>query len=101
MHPFIQLKNTAALVIIASAITFSGGVLTAATPEAPDPGATGDNVLATPRAVVADFNSDGHPDYVLRNPSTSQTAIWYLNNNIFVSGAFGPTLPAGYSLLGP
>ena len=80
MHPFIQLKNTAALVIIASAITFSGGVLTAATPEAPDPGATGDNVLATPRAVVADFNSDGHPDYVLRNPSTSQTAIWYLNN---------------------
>ncbi len=66
MHPFIQLKNTTALIIIVSAITFSGTLLTATTPEAPNPGATGDNLLATPRAVVADFNGDGHPDYVLR-----------------------------------
>ena len=25
--------------------------------------------------------------------ATHQTAIWYLNNNVFVSGVFGPTLP--------
>jgi hypothetical protein len=42
---------------------------------------------------VADFNGDSKPDYVLINGNTSQTAIWYMNNNVFVSGAFGPTLP--------
>jgi hypothetical protein len=42
---------------------------------------------------VGDFNGDSKPDYVLVNGSTLQTAIWYMNNNVFVSGAFGPTLP--------
>jgi hypothetical protein len=42
---------------------------------------------------VGDFNGDSKPDYVLINGNTSQTAIWYMNNNVFVSGAFGPTLP--------
>jgi hypothetical protein len=50
------------------------------------------------RAVVGDFNSDGHPDYVLRNTNTRQTAIWYLNNNVFVGGDAGPTLAAGWGL---
>ncbi len=50
------------------------------------------------RAAVRDFNSDGHPDYVLQNANTRQTAIWYLNNNVFVSGAYGPTLAAGWAL---
>ena len=36
---------------------------------------------------VTDFNSDGKPDYLLYNGSTRETAIWYLNNNIIVSGA--------------
>ena len=49
---------------------------------------------------TADFNSDGHPDYLLYNSSTRQTGIWYLNNNVYVSAAFGPTLPAGWSLVG-
>ena len=48
---------------------------------------------------TADFNGDGKPDYVLYNGGTRQTAIWYLNNNVFVSGAFGPTLPVGWSLV--
>jgi len=48
---------------------------------------------------AADFNGDGKPDYVLQNTSTRQTTIWYLNNNVFVSGAFGPTVPAGWSLV--
>src|SRR6266496_1036285 len=51
-------------------------------------------------AEVADFNSDGSPDYVLRNTSTRQTAIWYLNNNVFVSAAWGPTLPGGWNVIG-
>ena len=50
------------------------------------------------RAIVGDFNGDGHPDYVVQNSSTRQTAIWYLNNNVFIGGAFGPTLAAGWGL---
>jgi hypothetical protein len=49
---------------------------------------------------TADFNSDGSPDYLLYDPAGRQTAIWYLNNNVYVSAAFGPTLPAGWSLVG-
>jgi hypothetical protein len=52
------------------------------------------------RAALADFNGDGRPDYVLHNVSTRQTAVWYLNNNVFLSGAYGPTLAAGWGLRG-
>jgi hypothetical protein len=54
-------------------------------------------------ALVAskDFNGNGKPDYLLYNAATRQTAIWYLNNNVFVNGVFGPTLPAGWSLAAP
>jgi hypothetical protein len=41
---------------------------------------------------VADFDGDGNPDYLLFNPSTHQTAIWYLSGVTLVGGAFGPTL---------
>jgi plastocyanin len=51
-------------------------------------------------ATVADFNRDGHPDLVLRNAVTRQTVIWRLNNNLFISSAVGPTLPAGWGLRG-
>jgi hypothetical protein len=50
------------------------------------------------RATVGDFNGDGHPDYVLQNASTRQTAIWYLSNNFYIGGAYGPTLVAGWGL---
>ena len=50
-------------------------------------------------AQAADFNGDGYPDYVLYNPSTRQTAIWYLNNNVFAHAAYAPTLPAGWNLI--
>jgi hypothetical protein len=44
---------------------------------------------------TGDFNGNSKPDYVLYNTSTRQMAIWYMNNNVFVSGAYGPTLPPG------
>jgi hypothetical protein len=50
---------------------------------------------------TADFNRDGSPDYALYNAGTRQTAIWYLNNNVYVSSANGPTLPASWSLIAP
>ena len=50
-------------------------------------------------AVRSDFNGDGKPDYVLYNASTRRTAVWYLNNNVFLSSAYGPTLPAGWTLV--
>jgi elongation factor P hydroxylase len=49
---------------------------------------------------TADFNSNGNPDYVLSNANTRATAVWYMNNNVFVSAAFGPTLPVGWELKG-
>src|SRR5438046_9804136 len=54
------------------------------------------------RAAISDFNGDGHPDYVLflQNAKTPQTAIWYLNNNVFISSASGPTLPTCWILVG-
>ena len=52
------------------------------------------NVAAT------DFNNDGRPDYLLYNASTHQTALWYLNNSVHIGGASGPTLWAGYTVVG-
>ena len=50
---------------------------------------------------IADFNQDGKPDYLLFNPTSLQSAIWYMNNNVLVSGAYGPTLlTAGWTLIG-
>jgi hypothetical protein len=43
---------------------------------------------------------DGHPDYLLFNPATRRTGIWYMNNNVHISGAFGPTLPAVWQVAG-
>ena len=51
-------------------------------------------------APATDFNHNASPDYVLYNGGTRHTAIWYLNNNVFTSGVFGPTLPVGWRLVG-
>jgi hypothetical protein len=32
-------------------------------------------------------------------PDEGQTAVWYLNNNVFLGGAYAPTLPAGWSVM--
>jgi hypothetical protein len=59
-------------------------------------------VVPPPDGVIAvpyDFNNDAHSDYLLYNSSTRQTAVWYLNNNAFIDGAFGLTLPVGWRVI--
>lgn len=51
-----------------------------------------------PIAVPYDFNNDGHSDYALNNSATRQTAVWYMNNNVRIGNANGPTLLGGWSL---
>jgi hypothetical protein len=46
-----------------------------------------------------DFNGDGHPDYLLYNAGTRQTTVWYLNNNVYIGGAYAPTLPVGWRVI--
>src|SRR5262245_35543808 len=48
---------------------------------------------------AANFNGGGHPDYLVYNPSTQQTGIMYLNNNVLIRAAFGPTLMAGWQVV--
>jgi len=50
--------------------------------------------------IGADFNRDGKPDLLLVNPSTRHTAIWHMNNYNFISGVYGPTVPAGWTIVG-
>jgi len=56
--------------------------------------------VASPPPVLDDFNNDGHPDYLLFNSATRATFIWYMNNNVHVSGNSGPTLPGGWNVAG-
>lgn len=48
---------------------------------------------------AADFNGDGHPDFAFFHRSDRVTAIWYFNNNVFIGGVYGPTLPVGWELV--
>jgi hypothetical protein len=50
-------------------------------------------------ASAEDFNHDGKPDYLLYNASTRQTAVWYLNNNLYLGSRLGPTITAGWNLI--
>jgi outer membrane protein assembly factor BamB len=52
----------------------------------------------TASAARADFNGDGHTDWVISHAATGQTAIVYLNNNIVIGAALGPTLATGWAL---
>ena len=76
--------------------------VTATSPEGVNLDVVGYDLAGAPRtaarAAVFDFNGDGSPDYVLRRASTRQTAIWYLDNNLFIGSAYGPTLLAGWGL---
>ena len=74
--------------------------IAATSPEGVNLDVVGYDLAAAARAVVGDFNNNGHPDYVLYSANTRQTAIWYLNNNVYVSAAYGPTLVPGWTLSG-
>jgi hypothetical protein len=78
--------------------------VTATSPEGVNLDVIGYDLAGAPRpvarAAVTDFNGDGKPDYVLQRASTRQTAIWYLDNNVFAYAAYGPTLSAGWGLAG-
>jgi hypothetical protein len=58
-----------------------------------------DDVSVTPTSTPYDFNGDGKPDYVLYYATTRQTALWYLNNNVYIGAAYAPTLPAGWTVV--
>ncbi len=59
----------------------------------------GYDLISDPGFGRTDFNQDGTPDYVLFNTSTRQTAIWYMSDNLRIGGAYGPTIPPGWSLV--
>ena len=54
---------------------------------------------APPAGVTDDFNNDGHADYLLFNEATRATVIWYMNNNVHISGNYGPAVPTGWSVV--
>ena len=45
-----------------------------------------------PVAVPSDFNNDANSDLLLFNANTRKTAVWYMNNNVRIGNANGPTL---------
>ncbi|MGC1323116.1 MAG: FG-GAP-like repeat-containing protein [Candidatus Udaeobacter sp.] len=53
-----------------------------------------------PLPSLTDFNTDARPDFLLYNAATRQTAVAYMNNNSPIGAAFGPTLPAGWNIVG-
>jgi hypothetical protein len=56
-------------------------------------------VRIPPVVPATDFNGDARPDFLLNNPITRQTAVWYLNNNLFIGSVSGPTLPGGWQVV--
>jgi hypothetical protein len=56
-------------------------------------------VRIAPLMPVTDFNRDARPDFLLNNPTTRQTAVWYMDNNVRIDAANGPTLPGGWTVV--
>jgi hypothetical protein len=50
---------------------------------------------------AADLDRNGRPDYVLYNPTTHQTAIWYMDDNLVIGSANGPAVPGGWNVVAP
>jgi hypothetical protein len=73
--------------------------IAATSPEGIDLDVLGYDLVGAPPPVSGDFNNDGHPDYLLFNPTTRGTVIWYMNNSVHVGGASGPILPAGWQVI--
>jgi hypothetical protein len=55
-------------------------------------------VRIRPALPLTDFNGDARPDLLLFNAGTRQTTVWYMNNNVRIGHASGPTLLGGWSV---
>ena len=73
--------------------------ISASSPEGINLDVIGYDLPSAAPPVPNDMNGDGKPDFVLYSASTHRTAIWYLNNNVYIGGANGPTIPAGWTLV--
>jgi hypothetical protein len=49
---------------------------------------------------LGDYNADKKRDWVIVNPSTLATQIWYMSGTTKLGNAAGPTLPVGFSVFG-
>ena len=56
----------------------------------------------TPGTYVWRWGTGANQNFTLqiKTPLPASTAIWYLNNNVFVAGAGAPTLPANWIVVG-
>jgi hypothetical protein len=73
--------------------------IAATSPEGINLDVIGYDLVGVPAASPTDFNQDGHPDYLLSNPTLfgpPQTIVWYLKNNAFFGSQNGPTPPTGW-----
>ena len=55
-------------------------------------------VRIRPTLPPTDFNGDAKSDLLLFNAGTGHTAVWYMNNNVRIGSANGPTLPGGWTV---
>jgi hypothetical protein len=86
-HPYVQ---------NAFGCTGQSSDIAGTSPEGVNLDVIGYNLVNAP---ITDFNDDGKADWVLYNGST-QTAVWYMNNNVRIGSATGPTLSASAKLVG-
>jgi hypothetical protein len=89
-HPYVQ---------NASDCQGQSSDVAATLPEGIDLDVIGYDLVGAPQPVPDDFNNDGHPDLVLYHATSRQTVVWYMDNNVHFTGSYGPTLPAGWSLV--
>src|SRR6266480_3420738 len=86
-----------------SITTFTSAPLTArlSRPAGAWPKGAWSKTLADAETGIIEGLRDAHPDYLLFNSAARQTVIWYLNNNVRIGGASGPTPPSGWSVVAP
>lgn len=52
--------------------------------------------------VIRDFDGDGKPDLLWRNPFSGEQVVWWMDGPILKYGEFGtPFAAAGWTLAGP
>ena len=52
-----------------------------------------------PNGLNKDFNGDRFADFLLSNPSARKSAVWNLQGTTLLTGVYGPSLPAGWTLV--